>query len=363
MSDHDEETAALETEWKAACEKLGTRLFGNGVLVIVPGLGLNGLDWAYDFRPNLLSAERWMELGRNALATNHCELNAADLSGKSIGEAFLEFVIRDPKVQAYGQWLCFECRPLAPLFVGQYLYLVSGGASYQMGHKWPALLRIDRLEGLFRYHYACMVTQERHSTASAMAKGPVYHAAKALADRNSMFFDLLRGRQSELVADGIYKATGQDSEVSEKQWSASGRWVDIESSNLINKANGTEDVLYERLLLRRRTTALVAAPPTQPTAPDLAKPAKVSRARRRRPVSDAVADLLRAEGLDCGPGNQTYRQIAARIAPRMPRPYTTETQIEALAKMVARYYAPEPGASTGNVVPLKSRPSAKNRKK
>jgi hypothetical protein len=105
-----------------------------------------------------------------------------------------------------------------------------------------------------------------------------------LAEQNKMFYDLFRGPQSELIADGLYRATGQDSEISEKQWSGSGRWLDISNSDLVYKSDRAEEVLYERVSLRRRGNPAETRERITKSKPS--------------PVAAAVAAALNAEGLD-----------------------------------------------------------------
>ena len=63
--------------------------------------------------------------------------------------------------------------------------------------------------------------------------------------------------------------------------------------------------------------------------------------RRKTPKADLVATALEAEGLTERPAGLTYKEIAARIRPRLSGMNMTD---EALAKAIDRYFNKKPSA-------------------
>jgi hypothetical protein len=103
-----------DDDWKAAIERIGVPVYGNGVLHVRCGLGRKGLVWGYPhYSWDSVPADKWRSLREEALATNHVEFDVRDLDGLTVGEAFLALVIKDPKVQACGAWLNFRTPDLA----------------------------------------------------------------------------------------------------------------------------------------------------------------------------------------------------------------------------------------------------------
>jgi len=66
--------------------------------------------------PDSVLASEWERLAEAALAAEHAQFTASDLDGRMVGEAFLEHVIRDPKVLAASEWLCLERPKFSLLF-------------------------------------------------------------------------------------------------------------------------------------------------------------------------------------------------------------------------------------------------------
>jgi hypothetical protein len=77
--------------------------------------------------------------------------------------------------------------------------------------KWPLVVDFNELIQIFTSEYSLDANYQDDPF-----EGPVYHAAKALADRHQAFFSLLRVRQ--LVAEGIFKDTGQELPLPDKLW-------------------------------------------------------------------------------------------------------------------------------------------------
>lgn len=267
-----------EDAWNAALERVGLPVLGNGILYVRCGLGRNGLKWGYPGPPgsDSVPANKWRPLREEALATNHAEFDAGHLDGRTVGEAFLELVIKDPKVQACGAWLSLERPAFRPLFTeGKFptvdrrmgsspahsrdrpMYanvgypeikerfrglppgtLSGSGPSFtpraaahrpnirEWDHKWPLLLDADELSEILSCAY------ESHANYRDQPfEGPIYHTAKALTDRHRAFFDLLRGRAAQVIADGTTN-DGLSVAIQGAQWDRPDRSVDIARSDV-----------------------------------------------------------------------------------------------------------------------------------
>ena len=182
-------------------------------------------------------AREWEDLGEAALTAEHAQFNATDLAGRMVGQAFLEQVIRDLKVQAAGKWLCLERTNFSQLFEEgmfpavmhdhnqrrspvrtQHWPLYANVAhphlkeslrglprgtlsnsdrsftpfattrppsSVVWDQKWPLLLDANKLTKIFSSEYSPNANYQDDPF-----EGPIYHAAKALADRYlQAFFD------------------------------------------------------------------------------------------------------------------------------------------------------------------------------
>ena len=85
---------------------------------------------------------------------------------------------------------------------------------------------------------------------------------------------------------------------------------------------------------------------------------------RRRPVAAAVDVALKEVGLDLDRGSLTLEDVAGKIARRMPRPCTTESQIAALVGALKRHYKDViHKGRAGKVVPVAPRPMVKTHMK
>src|SRR5437879_873178 len=96
-------------DWKARKASLNVPTVGNGELFVRCGRGRKEQRRWWGGAPHdFVLAREWEDLAEAALTVEHAQFNPADLDGRMVGEAFLERVIRDPKVQAAGRWLCLE---------------------------------------------------------------------------------------------------------------------------------------------------------------------------------------------------------------------------------------------------------------
>ena len=73
-------------------------------------------------------------------------------------------------------------------------------------------------------------------------------ALSVLAERHQGFFNLLRAGQ--LVAKGIFRNTGRESPVAQKEWGRPDRYLDVRKSDLLTKKAEAFSALWESVTLR-----------------------------------------------------------------------------------------------------------------
>jgi hypothetical protein len=192
-------------------------------------------------------------------------------------------------------------------------------------HKWPVVLDVANLTEIFSAEYDPNANYQHDPT-----EGPIYHAAKSLADRYEAFFDPIRAGQ--LVANGTSTKTLRAVRISDDQWSRSDKWIDIEGNDLFHKESGTLAVWWSGVKLRLPQAMGDKTTPAPPT--------RKSRIQRT-PVAAAVAECLKEAGFDRDRGDLSYDALAQAIAPcmsrRLKKPYNTATDLAALKKAVSRH--------------------------
>jgi hypothetical protein len=369
-------------DWKARKVPFDVPVLGNGVRFIRCGLGRKGQQWSYGGVPrDCVIAREWEDLGEAALTAEYAQFNAADLAGRMVGQAFLEQVIRDSKVQAAGKWLCLERTNFSQLFEEgmfpavthdhnqrrssirtqhrsayanvAYPHLKESlrglprgtlsnsdrsfttfdttrpSSSVVWDQKWPLLLDANKLTEIFSSEYSSNANYQDDPF-----EGPIYHAAKALADRHQAFFDLLRSRF--LVAEGTFRDTGQQLQVPDKQWSRLDRYLDVQNSDLFNKKDEVANVIWESVTLRlpnqeaiagrSATAANVTFPhPTSASPPSLsaegdASALSSSRKRGRRVM--VVSRVEEAMKCDINEGRHTPESLANMLEKHMEAKYS-----------------------------------------
>ena len=315
-----------QDKFDAAVKRMGMPPMGHLELYVRPGLGSKGLYWESRGRADAVPAETWRSLREAALATGHAKFDAADLDGLMIGEAFLEVVIRDPKVQASGAWLYLE-RPVFRAVFTEGMFLIDG----KWDHKWPVVLDAADLTEIFSAEYDSNANYQHDPT-----EGPIYHAATALADRCKALFDPIRAGQ--LVASGTSTKTLGAVQISDDQWSRSDKWIDIEGHDLLDKKFGTCAVWWSGVRVRLPQPLSDKTTPAPPTRVSPKSPIQ----RLKKPVADAVAECLKEAGFDSNRGDLSYEALAHAIAPcmsrRLKKPYTSATDLAALKKAVSRHF-------------------------
>ena len=292
-----------------------------------------------------------------------------------VGEAFWEVVIGDPKVQAAGKWLCLGRPVFREVFTeglfpnrsqhrprrtdlpvranvgyaelkkhwGMRPSQTAQGSGYSFAkpasivrtwdHKWPVLLDATELTEIFSSEYDSNANYQHDPT-----EGPIYHVAKALADRCKTFFEPIRAGQ--LVASGTSTKTLAAVQISGDQWSRSDNWIDIKRNDLFHKESGTYAIWWSGVKLRLPQAMGDRATSASPTtiSPEFRK-----QRMNKKPVADAVVECLKEAGFDRDRGDRSYDALADAIAPcmsrRLKKPYKTATDMAALKKAVSRYFS------------------------
>lgn len=330
-------------------------------------------SWAERPSADHIPAEEWEACREVALAAEHSQLTAANLDGKTIGDAFVRCVIQDPKVQATGNWLVLECWQFASLYEeGRCPVLIperprrnrtrvrppdvnlgfaelkkgpdypptdlhdsvytgppSGQPPMEWRTAWPTHVGEKELSAIFLSQYSPGANYQDDPT-----EGPIYHAAKAIVDRHRAFFELLRTKK--LIAEGIFKQTGQEQDVPAKIFERDDVYLDIECNELRHSENKTAApvVTYKSVTLRlvsaatsAATTPKVAAkislgPSTNPSPPSLGQGASVAPPVRKRGPKELVrVRVAREMKRDIAKGRLTRKRLAQMLEKVMAQRY------------------------------------------
>jgi hypothetical protein len=198
--------------------------------------------------------------------------------------------------------------------------------------KWPVVLSAAELIEDFSAAYELNANYSHDPT-----EGPIYHAANALADRCTAFFDPIRTGQ--LVASGTSTTTFGIVQIGEDQWSRPEKWIDMERSDLFHKESGPPSIWWSGVKLR---LPQAVGDKTSP-APPVGIARTFQMRRRKTPVREAVAECLKEQELDHDRGDMSFEALAEAIAPcmrlRLNKPYKTAADLGALQKAVSRYFS------------------------
>lgn len=352
-------------DWKARKVPFDIPILGNGDCFIRCGLGRKSRRWSSGGAPHdSVPAREWENLGEAALATEHAQFNAADLDGQMVGQAFLQRVIRDPKVQAAGKWLCLErpqfsqlfnegkfpaemrdhnqrSSPIRPRRLPPYAnvgnpYLqerlrrrsrdtasdsdlittfpaTRPPSSLVWDKKWPLVLDANNLSQVFTSQYSLNANYQEDPF-----EGPICHAAEALADRHRAFFNLLRA--CILVAEGTFKDTGQELSVPDKQWCRQDRFLDVQNSDFFDQKSEAANAMWESMTLR------------------LPNQDENTKLRRPRPVDNVLERELNKRGLAGGRKGRTDNEIAHALVDQRLTGEELERAVDRKRQQIKRYY-------------------------
>jgi hypothetical protein len=296
-------------------------------------------------KPGEAPADEWKKLHEAAHAARLRKLKAADLERRKVGEAFVEYVIGDPKVQACGRWLCLECPVFEQLFCEGCFPKPPqdgrGSAAIQ-GYEWPTTeIDAENLCGdiarVAKWH-----AYELPPTVQAAGVDSFFQTAQAIADAHNAFFDVLRG--PDVIGVTPSEATGTPVTIEGDRWGRPERFLDVKHSDLLAIEAGLRRRIWTGINLHLAPEPTTVLPASVAGKRGGAVTASIAEARplKRNPFAEAVDAALREIGLDAGQDNYTYKQIAAEIAPvvasKTGRRYESEGNIAALAKAVSRHY-------------------------
>jgi hypothetical protein len=358
-----EREGALSASMIENAEVRNVPMTGNGDYFIRRGLGRKSRKLSHDGAPpDCVLASEWEDLRDATIAPKYAQFDATSLDGRIVGEALLDCVIGDPKVQAAGRWLCLECPKLSPLFKeGKFPIVVSDSrrrsnsirnnhrpqyanvgypalkenlqglprgtlsnpgrplatfrpprppTSFEWVTKWPLVLDANELSRIFSSQYDVNASYEDDPT-----EGPIYHTAHALADRHRTFFDLLRARL--LVAEGTLRDSGPQLQVPDTQWGRKDKYLDVETSDLFDK-EGT--AMWESTILRI---------PIQ---------GRTTKPRRPRPADKVLEAELKKRGLADGRRGLTDTQIAHDLVDPRLTGEDFDRAFDRTRQQIKRYY-------------------------
>jgi hypothetical protein len=177
----------------------------------------------------------WERLRRIAHTTQHRAFRGPDLNGRRVGDAFIQFVIRDPKVLACVEWLClefanFRCLLSNGEFPSPLTTSRFGVPLIFEGVKWPVNLDRDKLHNEI-HRMALGGEWWDRPLAPPDERNPLFHTARAIADQHKAFFDLLSG--DEVTAEGTSEATFSIQKIQNDQWSRPDRYLDVKLGDLL----------------------------------------------------------------------------------------------------------------------------------
>jgi hypothetical protein len=252
------------------------------------------------------------DLCDTACAAKHHELKAADLDGKKASEAFVKHVIEDPKVRAWIECLSFQHHEFQSLFDGLFPTPPSGYDPAIKGHTWPVVLDEKKLcrdiacvAGFWHYEPPKDNTARWDSFSQT---------AQAIVHAHNAFFDVLRG--SDWNAEG-WVENFEPKSIPTDKLIRSDYCLDVKEGDLLEA--GSRRRIFRGITLRSR-----AAPPIGRTK------------KRQRSKYEKVAAVLEKHGLAKDRQGKSDTAIAHVIASDLGS--TTALQIDALRKVIERYY-------------------------
>jgi hypothetical protein len=274
-------------------------------------------------------AGEWERLRRIAHATEHRAFRGPDFNERRVGDAFIQFVIRDPKVLACVAWLSLEFANFrrllsngefpSPLTISRF-----GAPLIFEGVKWPVNLDRDKLHNEI-HRVALGGEWWNRPLAPPDERNPLFHTAQAIADQHKAFFDLLSG--DELTAEGTSEATFSIKKIQNDQWSRPDRYLDVKLGDLLLVEDSRSlRKICTGIKLRLNGTkseegaAAVAARKAKPDASVKLHPHVESRSKRGpRPVTrERIAQQMLAE---LRAGKTTADQLGNMSGPALERVY------------------------------------------
>jgi hypothetical protein len=250
------------------------------------------------------------------------------LDGMRIGDAFVLSVIKDPKVQAHGEWLCAHFPDQGALFRDGVFSGIQDKSPYGPplifgGTKWPVVLNADQLSwNLWRA--ASRGTSQDYPAPPQTETNLFFHTACAIADRHEAFFYLLRS--TGLIAEAISSDMMSKQGVPSDLWSETDLYLDIARNTLLRGEHirsGFSFTPVLRTLTLKRPVRDVVPEPKRKGIPK--KKAQVIAALKQHGIT-STAEMSK----------YTQVQLAAELAEEIPGWGSTAERVEALRAMLKR---------------------------
>jgi len=266
-------------------------------------------------RPGDAPAGEWNRHWEAARDAKHRELKAADLDGRQLGKALIEYVIGDPRVRACCKLLCLE-RPVFERLLreGRFPDLPKDELSPAMiqANYWPVtVLDVTKLCWNIARVAGCSDYEPPPPQAIADTDS-FFQTARAIAHAHKAFFEVLRG--PDLIAKGRSENLMVQT-IPTVELIHSGRWLDVEHSDVVEA--GSRRQILTGITLRSR-----GSPAT--------------RRKIKTPKLDKVTAALKAHGLAQDRKGKTDIEIAHLIESELG--CRTEHQLDALRKLINRHY-------------------------
>jgi hypothetical protein len=180
-------------------------------------------------------------------------------------------------------------------------------------HEWPVVFNAEELVQTLSSEDKMNAGYWRHPF-----KNLIRDAVSILADRHQRFFDRLR--RGEIVAEGIFRNSGQELPLPGKEWDRPDRYLDVQSSDLLHKTDKTFSAVWESVTLR------------------VVKQDKRLKPRRPRPVDHALEQELKKLGLADGRHGQTDYEIACALVNQDLTGEALGQAIDRKRQQIKRYY-------------------------
>jgi hypothetical protein len=266
----------------------------------------------------------------------------------SYADAFKQFVLEDPEVVAFAR----QGIKSAPEYEAVFC---KGRCTPYGAAEWPvdserwATIGFVHPDPKQRSDFDCFAEP---------APIEIALAAEALLRRYRALIGMLR--QGKRDAYGVAESTGLVERIPRSIWQHEDFHISAQG-DVFQTNHKCEDYPFDSLI-RRWSAIELRAPGTarttttstfhvQPTTfeggpsftsnYEISVPPHRKLRRRKTPKADLVAAALEAEGLTVRPVGLTYKEIAARIRPRLSGVNMTD---EALAKTIGRYFNKKPSA-------------------
>ncbi len=269
--------------------------------------------------------------------------------GQPIGQAFVQYVVRDSRVQEAGMHLIqifpaldcllkhgefpspsrkpFRRFPFQSRANVGYPHLKQSGVSAEnqvsdlsLAHS--AQLVRGTVEWSYRWPVAVIAAEQLIETLTLDFPPSrwIEALAAAVVDSHRRLFD--RFRNGELVAEGVFKSTGADGPISNKEWQRPNAYLDIQTGDLLRRTGRQFAPVWELAVVRDSKRA---------------KPAK--RQPRPKAAEQTLELELKKRGLHDGRHGKSDYQIALLLVDQSLEGEELRVAADRYRKKVGRYYS------------------------